>query len=103
MRNIKKKKKQGEKNRTEKLYETEKIDKEKRDSILKDNETKNPIEAYFLQRKERNNQKIKKSLALQEKKNLLKSIHPNQKKFLKLTSICSSFININKNENPKTS
>ena len=94
---------EGLKNRTEKLYETEKIDKEKRDSILKDNETKNPIEAYFLQRKERNNQKIKKSLALQEKKNLLKSIHPNQKKFLKLTSICSSFININKNENPKTS
>ena len=94
---------EGLKNRIEKLYETEKIDKEKRDSILKDNETKNPIEAYFLQRKERNNQKIKKSLALQEKKNLLKSIHPNQKKFLKLTSICSSFININKNENPKTS
>ena len=94
---------EGLKNRIEKLYETEKIDKEKRDSILKDNETKNPIEAYFLQRKERNNQKIKKSLALQEKKNLLKSIHPNQKKFLKLTSICSSFININKNENPKAS
>ena len=94
---------EGLKNCTEKFYETEKIDKEKRDSILKDNETKNQLDAYFLQRKERNNQKIKKSLALIGEKTLLKNIHPNQKKFLKLSSICSSFININKNENPKTS
>ena len=94
--------KEGFKNRTEKLYESVKIDKEKRDTMLKDNESTNPIDAYYLKRKERNYEKIKKSLALQEGTNLLKSIHPNQKNFLKLTSICSSFININKNENPKT-
>ena len=86
----------------EKLYENNIISKEQRDKHLKNFENIDLMELYYLNRKNRNNEKIKMSMGIQETNNFLKNLLPNQKKLLKFSSRFSSFINPNKNENQKT-
>ena len=98
-------KEEGKKNYVEKLYEKKLIDEEKRDQLLKDLSKINLLNVYYQNRNKRNKMKLQKSIVAAfdafNKKSLSKSYYPNKKNLFRLSSLYTSFVQKDNNNNKK--